>query len=60
MDGVLADVSLSQHEAIIQTAKLYGVTVTEADIGRMKAAGNANNDWIVTVRTRVPVQEHVA
>lgn len=49
MDGVLADVTNSQHTAIIETAKLYGVTVTEDDIGRVKAAGNANNDWIITV-----------
>lgn len=48
MDGVLADVTFSQHTAIIETAKLYGVDVDETDIGRIKAAGNANNDWIVT------------
>eukprot|EP00039_Didymoeca_costata_P028177 m.20251 g.20251 ORF g.20251 m.20251 type:complete len:603 (-) comp6786_c0_seq2:959-2767(-) len=49
MDGVLADVTLSQHVAIIKTAALYGVTIGEEDIGRVKARGNANNDWQVTV-----------
>jgi len=49
MDGVLADVTLSQHAAIIETAKLYGVDVTEDDISAAKAKGNANNDWQVTV-----------
>jgi hypothetical protein len=49
MDGVLADVTLSQHRAIIETAALYGVEIDESDIGRAKAAGNANNDWQVTV-----------
>lgn len=48
MDGVLADVTFSQHTAIIETAKLYGVDIDEMDIGRIKAAGNANNDWVVT------------
>lgn len=48
MDGVLADVTFSQHTATIETAKLYGVDVDETDIGRIKAAGNADNNWIVT------------
>ena len=50
MDGVLAEVSKSYREAIIQTASAYGVTVSHADIDEIKAAGNANNDWDVTHR----------
>jgi len=48
LDGVLADVSQSYREAIRQTAQIYGVTVTNADIERCKRAGHANNDWSVT------------
>lgn len=50
MDGVIADVSQSYRQAIIQTAETFGVTVTRADVIAMKAAGNANNDWVVTQR----------
>eukprot|EP00054_Salpingoeca_dolichothecata_P024329 m.165543 g.165543 ORF g.165543 m.165543 type:complete len:607 (-) comp24977_c0_seq13:158-1978(-) len=48
MDGVLADVTHSQHKAIILTAKSYGLDITEDDITRIKALGNANNDWQIT------------
>lgn len=40
MDGVLADVTLSQHAAIIQTAKLYDVDITEEDIGELIRFGD--------------------
>jgi HAD superfamily hydrolase (TIGR01548 family) len=50
MDGVLADVSQSYRQAIIATAKTYGITVSRADVAAIKAAGNANNDWVVTQR----------
>ncbi len=50
MDGVLADVSRSYRAAIIQTAESFGVHVTPEDVARIKAAGDANNDWIVTHR----------
>lgn len=50
MDGVLADVSKSYRTAIIQAAKKFGITVTGADISAAKAAGNANNDWVLTRR----------
>lgn len=50
MDGVLVDVSTSYRQAIIQTAARWGVTVTAEDIHALKAAGDANNDWIVTQR----------
>ncbi|KNC48801.1 histidinol-phosphate aminotransferase [Thecamonas trahens ATCC 50062] len=48
MDGVLADVGASYRAAIVATAKAFGVTVTATDIDAAKAAGNANNDWLVT------------
>lgn len=50
MDGVLVDVGRSYRSAIIHTAAKFGVTVSHADIDAVKAAGNANNDWIVTHR----------
>ena len=50
MDGVIADVSQSYRKAIIQTAKYFGVQVTEQDIERVKSGGDANNDWVVTQR----------
>ncbi len=50
LDGVIADVSRSYRQAIIETAKSFGVEVTGADIAEVKAQGNANNDWDVTQR----------
>ena len=50
MDGVIADVSQSYRQAIIQTAQYFGVRITSQDIERVKANGNANNDWVVTQR----------
>lgn len=50
LDGVIADVSRSYRQAIIETAKSFGVEVTGADIAAIKAQGNANNDWDVTQR----------
>ncbi len=50
MDGVLVDVSSSYRTAIVQTAASFGVTLTRDDIVEAKAAGNANNDWVVTQR----------
>ena len=50
LDGVLADVSSSYRTAILQTAAEYGVTLTAEDVQEAKAAGDANNDWIVTTR----------
>lgn len=67
MDGVIADVSSSYREAIIQTAAAFGATVTKAHIRAAKDAGGANNDWIVTQRlihqiagTEVPLPEVTA
>jgi histidinol-phosphate aminotransferase len=48
LDGVLADVSQSQIVAIIETARSFGVEVTGKDIEIAKAAGNANDDWVLT------------
>ncbi|KAG7401267.1 imidazoleglycerol-phosphate dehydratase [Phytophthora boehmeriae] len=50
MDGVLAEVSKSYRQAIIDTSLHFGVTVTSEDIEQQKLAGNANNDWQLTHR----------
>jgi histidinol-phosphate aminotransferase len=50
LDGVLADVSRSYREAIIQTCASFGVTISPDQITAAKAAGNANNDWILSQR----------
>ena len=50
MDGVLAEVSLSYRQAIVETAKHFGASVTFDDIEQHKLAGNANNDWQLTHR----------
>jgi len=50
LDGVLADVSRSYRAAIVATAAAFGVAVSRDDIVAVKAAGNANNDWVVTRR----------
>lgn len=48
MDGVLADVSASYRAAIVATALTFGVTVSADDVRRVKARGNANDDWQLT------------
>ncbi len=48
MDGVLIDVSRSYHQAIIGTAKSYGVTIDDSVIHQIKNSPDTNNDWIVT------------
>ncbi|MBM4356917.1 MAG: aminotransferase class I/II-fold pyridoxal phosphate-dependent enzyme [Deltaproteobacteria bacterium] len=50
MDGVLASVSGSYRQAILDTAASFGVTLGHGDLSRAKAAGNANNDWVLTQR----------
>lgn len=47
-DGVLVEVSRSYREAIIATARTFGVVVTAEEIAVAKAAGDANNDWVLT------------
>lgn len=57
MDGVMAEVSLSYRNAIVETAKHFGATVTLDEIEQLKLAGNANNDWDLThriVKNKVP------
>ena len=50
MDGVLASVEGSYRESIIQTCDHFGVKITQDDISRVKKAGNANNDWILSLK----------
>jgi histidinol-phosphate aminotransferase len=50
MDGVLADVTKSYRQAIIDTASHFGVAIDLDDIAAAKAQGDANNDWILTHR----------
>ncbi len=50
MDGVLADVSGSYHEAIVAAAASFGITVDSAMIREAKQQPGANNDWVVTQR----------
>ena len=48
LDGVIADVTDSYRLAILETASGYGVTLSAGDVARAKAAGGANNDWVLT------------
>lgn len=50
MDGVLVDVSRSYRAAIVATCAHFGVDIAPQDIARVKAAGDANNDWVVSQR----------
>lgn len=50
MDGVLADVSGSYRAAIVAAGAAFGVQLTAVEISAAKAAGDANNDWILTRR----------
>jgi len=50
IDGVLADVTGSYDQAIVQTAAAFGVVVSAADVAAAKANGDANNDWVLTWR----------
>ena len=50
MDGVLADVSRSYRRSIVETAASFGVAISAADVSEAKAAGDANNDWVLTCR----------
>eukprot|EP00903_Cladosiphon_okamuranus_P008687 g8323.t1 len=49
MDGVLAEVSCSYRQAIVDTAAAYGVSVTLDQITEAKIKGGANNDWKLTL-----------
>lgn len=48
MDGVLADVRDSYRRAIAETARSFGVSVTDQDIAAAKNRGHANDDWALT------------
>lgn len=50
LDGVLADVSESYRQSILATAESFGVELTADDVSQAKAAGDANNDWVLTKR----------
>ncbi len=50
LDGVLADVSRSYRQAIIDTAAHWGVRIGSRQIAEEKARGDANNDWVLTHR----------
>ncbi|MEQ8770029.1 MAG: aminotransferase class I/II-fold pyridoxal phosphate-dependent enzyme [Phycisphaerales bacterium] len=50
LDGVLADVSGSYRLAIEETARAFGIELEPGAIARAKAAGDANNDWVLTRR----------
>ncbi|MBM4372687.1 MAG: HAD-IA family hydrolase, partial [Deltaproteobacteria bacterium] len=50
MDGVLADVSASYHEAVIAAAAAWGVRVDRDAIRAAKALPGSNNDWELTRR----------
>jgi len=50
LDGVLADVSGSYRQAIIETAASFGLSLTDEDVSQAKSEGDANNDWILTQR----------
>lgn len=50
LDGVVADVSDSYRAAIVGTAAVFGVELLEQDVREAKAAGDANNDWVLTRR----------
>jgi HAD superfamily hydrolase (TIGR01548 family) len=48
MDGVLADVSGSYRASIRATVESFGATVDNQEVDGLKAAGNHNDDWILT------------
>ena len=49
MDGVLAEVTESYREAIVQTVRHFtGQTVTREKIQDYKNAGGWNNDWALS------------
>lgn len=50
MDGVLADVSQSYRQAIIQTVQAFGVPCTNEDVAKTKTEPDSNNDWKVSLR----------
>ncbi len=50
LDGVLADVTESYRRSFIETAATFGVEFSLEEISQIKAAGDANNDWVLLQR----------
>ncbi len=50
LDGVLANVSGSYRQSIIETAWTFDVSLSKADIDDAKASGAVNDDWELTRR----------
>jgi HAD superfamily hydrolase (TIGR01548 family) len=50
VDDTLVDTSPSYRRAAVLTAEAYGVRVTLDDVSAAKAAGDANDDWLLTQR----------
>jgi HAD superfamily hydrolase (TIGR01548 family) len=50
MDGVIADVSESYRRALELTAEAYGEALDATSVSHLKAAGDANNDWVLIHR----------
>ena len=50
MDGVIVDVGDSYRQAILDTTASFGVPSSHGAIDAIKAAGDANNDWAVSLR----------
>jgi HAD superfamily hydrolase (TIGR01548 family) len=48
IDDTLVDTTPSYRGAIIETARHFGATVSIGDVAATKAAGDANNDWVLT------------
>lgn len=55
MDGVLADVSRSYRQCVLETARTYGVELTRDELQAAKERGGFNNDWVLT---RALLAEH--
>jgi histidinol-phosphate aminotransferase len=50
IDDTLTDVTQSYRRATVAAAAEFGASVTFDDITEAKAAGNANNDWELTLK----------
>lgn len=50
MDGVMANVTQSYRECILQTCRHFGAEVTAERVQKEKSLPNSNNDWAVSHR----------
>ncbi len=48
MDGVLVDVSRTYRRAVVETARRFGVELTDDAPREAKARPGTNNDWVLT------------